>query len=137
MAYMEKEFAALGPERFAGERLGKTEWPSGEPGEWETMSEEAWAACYAEGVSLAGPAGWWTMPETGWTGEPPEPDPPYDPEWVHAIHDALIHWEPRMFAEVLTLAEGHETELRAAIGADGRLPERPDGHVQTGFRAVR
>jgi hypothetical protein len=56
------------------------------------------------------------MPETGWTGEPPDPDPPYDPEWVHAIHDALIHWEPRMFAEVLTLAEGHEHELRAAIG---------------------
>jgi hypothetical protein len=57
-----------------------------------------------------------TMPETGWTSEPPDPDPPYDPEWIHAIHDALIHWEPRMFAEVLRLAEGHEHELRAAIG---------------------
>jgi hypothetical protein len=58
MQYMEREFAALGPERFARERLGKSEWPSGEPGEWETISEDAWAACAAPGVSLADPAGW-------------------------------------------------------------------------------
>ncbi len=45
MAYMEKEFAALGPERFARERLGKSEWPSGDPGEWEVIREAAWAAC--------------------------------------------------------------------------------------------
>jgi hypothetical protein len=54
MAYMEKEFAALGPERFARERLGKSEWPSGEPGEWETISEAAWAACAAPGARLLG-----------------------------------------------------------------------------------
>lgn len=52
MAYMEKEFAALGAERFARERLGRSEWPSGEPGEWETISEDAWAACAAPGASL-------------------------------------------------------------------------------------
>lgn len=57
------------------------------------------------------------MPETGWTGEPPEPDPPYDPAWIEAIHDALIHWEPRMFAEVYRLTgDGHEHERRAAVG---------------------
>src|SRR5258706_5521965 len=48
---------------------------------------------------------------------PPEPAPPYDADWVHAIHDALIHWEPRMFAEVLAIGGGgHEHELRAAVG---------------------
>ncbi|HWM98222.1 MAG TPA: hypothetical protein VNO54_14335, partial [Streptosporangiaceae bacterium] len=45
MQYMEREFAALGPERFARERLGKSEWPSGEPGEWETIPEDMWMAC--------------------------------------------------------------------------------------------
>jgi hypothetical protein len=55
MQYMEREFAALGPERFARERLGKSEWPSGEPGEWETVSEDAWMACYAPGASLGEP----------------------------------------------------------------------------------
>ena len=52
MAYMEKEFAALGPERFARERLGKSEWPCGEPGEWEIVSADAWMACYAPDASL-------------------------------------------------------------------------------------
>jgi hypothetical protein len=42
MQYMEREFAALGPERFARERLGKSEWPSGEPGQWQVISEEDW-----------------------------------------------------------------------------------------------
>jgi len=55
MTYMEKEYAALGPERFARERLGKSEWPSGEPGEWQTISEDAWMACYSEDAGL-GPA---------------------------------------------------------------------------------
>ena len=55
MQYMEREFAALGPERFARERLGKSEWPSGEPGEWEIVSADDWAACYAPGASLGDP----------------------------------------------------------------------------------
>jgi len=45
MEYMEREFRALGPERFARERLGKSAWPSGEPGEWMVISEDDWAAC--------------------------------------------------------------------------------------------
>lgn len=45
MAYMEKEFQALGPERFARERLGKSEWPSGEPGEWMVVSKDVWERC--------------------------------------------------------------------------------------------
>lgn len=45
MEYMEREFLALGPERFARERLGKSEWPSGTPGEWLAISEDAWMAC--------------------------------------------------------------------------------------------
>jgi phage terminase large subunit-like protein len=58
MQYMEREFAALGPERFARERLGKSVWPSGEPGEWETVSEEAWMACYVPDASLGELTGW-------------------------------------------------------------------------------
>jgi hypothetical protein len=49
MRAMEKEFAALGPERFARERLGKSVWPTGEPGEWLTVSEAVWEACGAPG----------------------------------------------------------------------------------------
>lgn len=45
MQYMEREYRALGPERFAQERLGKSAWPSGEEGEWEVISEAAWEAC--------------------------------------------------------------------------------------------
>lgn len=55
MGYMEKEFAALGPERFARERLGRSQWPSGEPGEWMTISQDQWDACADPDVSL-GPA---------------------------------------------------------------------------------
>ena len=51
MAYMEREFEALGPERFARERLGRSEWPSGEPGDWLTIGQDAWNACFAPGVS--------------------------------------------------------------------------------------
>jgi hypothetical protein len=47
MEYMEKEFRALGPERFARERLGKSEWPTGEPGAWEVIGEAQWQACAA------------------------------------------------------------------------------------------
>jgi hypothetical protein len=63
MSYMEREYAALGPERFARERLGKSEWPSGEPGEWLIISQDAWEACGESGPAvrvpelvLAGPA---------------------------------------------------------------------------------
>jgi hypothetical protein len=59
MAYMEKEFRALGPERFAHERLGKSAWPSGEPGEWVTVSEDSWLACARPGLlvgALAAPS---------------------------------------------------------------------------------
>lgn len=58
------------------------------------------------------------MPDAGWMAdEPPEPDPHYDADWIHAIHDALIHWEPHMFAEVLEITgDDHGHELRAAIG---------------------
>lgn len=52
MAYMEKEFLALGPERFARERLGKSEWPTGEPGQWQVFSKEAWEACGISGPGL-------------------------------------------------------------------------------------
>jgi hypothetical protein len=55
MAYMEREFAALGAERFARERLGKSEWPSGDPDQWEIVTEDAWMACYAPGASLGDP----------------------------------------------------------------------------------
>jgi hypothetical protein len=41
-AYLEREFEALGPERFAQERLGRSSWPSGEAGEWETISKADW-----------------------------------------------------------------------------------------------
>jgi hypothetical protein len=43
--YMEREFAALGPDRFARERLGKSEWPTSAPDEWQVISEAAWDAC--------------------------------------------------------------------------------------------
>jgi hypothetical protein len=47
MEYMEKDFRALGPERFARERLGKSEWPAGEPDEWQLFTEDDWLACNA------------------------------------------------------------------------------------------
>jgi hypothetical protein len=47
MAYMEKEYAALGEERFARERLGRSEWPAGEPGAWEVFTEADWLAMIA------------------------------------------------------------------------------------------
>jgi hypothetical protein len=45
--YLEDEFLALGPDRFARERLGRSEWPSGEPGAWQVFSEADWLACIA------------------------------------------------------------------------------------------
>jgi hypothetical protein len=52
MSYMEREYEALGADRFARERLGRSEWPSGAPGDWQIVSKDDWEACYAEGVSL-------------------------------------------------------------------------------------
>jgi hypothetical protein len=45
MEYMEREYQALGPVRFAQERLGKSAWPSGEVGSWQVFSQEDWEAC--------------------------------------------------------------------------------------------
>lgn len=42
MAYMEREFEALGPEAFARERLGKSDWSAHRPGEWQVFSEQDW-----------------------------------------------------------------------------------------------
>ena len=45
MDYMEREFLALGPEQFARERLGKSNWPSDSTGRFGVISREAWQAC--------------------------------------------------------------------------------------------
>jgi phage terminase large subunit-like protein len=52
MEYMEREFRALGLDRFARERLGRSVWPTGEPGEWETISQDTWEACARPDASL-------------------------------------------------------------------------------------
>jgi phage terminase large subunit-like protein len=52
MEHMEREYRALGPEGFARERLGKSNWPTGEVGEWQAISRDAWEACAAPGASL-------------------------------------------------------------------------------------
>jgi hypothetical protein len=58
------------------------------------------------------------MPETGWmTGEPAEPDPPYDWRRVEILLDGLTRNPPRDFAAIFEMAgDGHEHELRAAVG---------------------
>jgi phage terminase large subunit-like protein len=48
--YIEKERAALGPDEFARERLGVGDYPVAGAGQWETLSEDAWAACAREAV---------------------------------------------------------------------------------------
>ena len=45
LAYMEKEFLALGPEQFAKERLGKSNWPADDRERFAVISREAWEAC--------------------------------------------------------------------------------------------
>ena len=45
MTYMEREFLALGPEQFAKERLGKSNWPADETGRYAVISREKWEAC--------------------------------------------------------------------------------------------
>jgi phage terminase large subunit-like protein len=44
MRYMEKEYAALGPDGFARERLGRSEWPTHGSNEWQVISEADWFA---------------------------------------------------------------------------------------------
>lgn len=46
MAYMEREFAALGPERFARERLGRSNWPADPSGRFAVISRAAWDRCH-------------------------------------------------------------------------------------------
>jgi phage terminase large subunit-like protein len=76
MEYMEKEFSALGPERFARERLGKSEWPSGEAGEWEVISQELWDAANSSSAEL-GP-----VPEPVAVVAAPQRELRYDEEGV-------------------------------------------------------
>jgi hypothetical protein len=52
MERLEKLYAALGEDRFAREHLGRSEWPSGAPGEWQTISQDQWAACAAPAADL-------------------------------------------------------------------------------------
>jgi hypothetical protein len=56
MERLESLYGALGEGRFAREHLGFSEWPSGEPGEWLSISRDAWMACYSPGASLEVPA---------------------------------------------------------------------------------
>jgi hypothetical protein len=87
MEYMEREFAALGPDAFARERLGRSVWPSGNAGEWEAISEDAWSACYAPGVTV-GPS---PVPvaEVGTYASPPRPEweswPGGVPPWLSLV----------------------------------------------------
>jgi hypothetical protein len=80
LEYMEKEFAALGSERFARERLGRSEWPSGEAGEWMVISQAAWDAAASPSAEVG------SVPEPVAVAAPPvsEPEkwPDGVPEWV-------------------------------------------------------
>ena len=49
MAYMEREFLALGPEQFAKERLGKSSWPADPSQRFAVISRQAWDRCYEFG----------------------------------------------------------------------------------------
>lgn len=44
MDYLEREFLALGPDKFAVERLGRSNWPQDESGRFAVISREAWQA---------------------------------------------------------------------------------------------
>jgi hypothetical protein len=50
MAYMEREFLALGREQFARERLGKSSWPADPSQRFAVISRAAWDACYDQGM---------------------------------------------------------------------------------------
>jgi hypothetical protein len=91
MEYMEREFSALGPERFARERLGRSEWPSGEPGDWQVISQAQWDAC----MHPAEPAGWMPVPVVA---DAPKVRPAWEtwpdtvPPWVKRRGSAIPVW---------------------------------------------
>ena len=85
MEYMEREFRALGPERFARERLGKSVWPSGEPDEWQVFSEADWLAATAlEPGELLELAAAPAAPAEAAAARPWESWPGGVPPWVRA-----------------------------------------------------
>jgi len=45
MEYMKREFLALGPDQFARERIGKSNWPASQTGRFAVISREAWEPC--------------------------------------------------------------------------------------------
>jgi hypothetical protein len=54
--YVRREHEALPGDVFARERLALGRWPSDDAGLWQGgITEDAWAACYAEGASLGDP----------------------------------------------------------------------------------
>jgi phage terminase large subunit-like protein len=50
--YIGREMAALGPDAFARERLSVGDYPVGDAGQWETITQDAWSACAAPQVRL-------------------------------------------------------------------------------------
>jgi phage terminase large subunit-like protein len=44
LEYMEREYGTLGPDLFARERLGRSDWSANRPGEWQVFSEADWLA---------------------------------------------------------------------------------------------
>ena len=55
MDYLQREYLALGPERFAVERLGKSAWPMDESGRYAVISREDWEACEMTDCPLEDP----------------------------------------------------------------------------------
>jgi hypothetical protein len=83
MAFLESEFQAMGPEVFAREHLGKSDWPTGAPGEWQIVSQDAWDACYSPDVSLGEASAPVTLqPVADSRSEPWEAWPDMVPPWV-------------------------------------------------------
>jgi hypothetical protein len=65
---------------------------------------------------LADHAGRERMPETGWTGEPAEPEPQPRQDIVFTIFEALIHWPPEHWRQAADALAAAEHEWNAAIG---------------------
>lgn len=89
LEYMEREFAALGPERFARERLGKSVWPTSAPDEWQVITEDQWAACANPVAGLAEPA----PPSPAAEPEPVDPFAKWPdglPPWVRRKGDSRL-----------------------------------------------